>query len=177
MTRNKLTLYKKYIDDLIIVWNGNRDTLEQFLSKLNDNKKNINLVWKIDKKSVDFLDFNVSLEGDKVVTKTFFKEWTNSYLLINSCNFKPWLYNIPKGQLTRIKRNHTRGEDQLIQAEQIGARFKAKGYDNHWIEKQIQHVSEMNRTELLQKSSVSDIGLQYTAQKGSKTGSTTLAHP
>lgn len=68
----ELSLYKRYIDDLIIIWNGSREALENFLNKLNTNEKNIQLVWKIEEKSIDFLDLNISLEGNRIVTKTFF---------------------------------------------------------------------------------------------------------
>lgn len=39
-----------------------------------------------------------------------------------------------------------------MQAELIGARFKEKGYEDTWIDKQIQHVNEMDRTVMLQNN-------------------------
>lgn len=88
--------------------------MESFLNNLNNNDKNIYLVWKVDEKAVDFLDLNISIEEDKIVTKTIFKNVdANSYLSVDSCHFKPWLYNIPKGQLTRLKRNCTKGDDYI----------------------------------------------------------------
>lgn len=98
----ELTFYKRYIDDVFIVWNGKKDMLEAFLTKLNDNDKNIKLVWNISDQQVIFLDLNITLTGNTLTTKTHFKNIdTNSYLTMKSCHHKPWLYNIPKGQLVR----------------------------------------------------------------------------
>lgn len=89
-TPAELTLYKRYIDDVIIVWNGKKEGIGQFLNKLNMNEKNIHLSWNIDEKSVEFLDLKISLKGDKLVTKTFFKTVeTNSYLSVDSRHYKP----------------------------------------------------------------------------------------
>lgn len=89
-TPAELNVYKRFIDDVVIVWNGDRNTLEMFLNKLNDNDKNISLVWKIDEKEIDFLNLNISLEGQKIVTITHFKNVdANSYLSIDSCHYKP----------------------------------------------------------------------------------------
>lgn len=89
-TPPELMLYKRFIDDVVIVWNGDKHKLEMFLNKLDDNDRNINLVWKIDDKEINFLDLNISLEGQKIVTKTHFKNVdANSYLSIDSCHYKP----------------------------------------------------------------------------------------
>ncbi|XP_073468552.1 olfactory receptor 6N1-like [Aquarana catesbeiana] len=79
-TPAELTLYKRYIDDVIIVWNGKKEGLKQFLNKLNNNEKNIQWSWNIDEKSIGFLDLKIILERDKLITKTFFKNVHEDYL-------------------------------------------------------------------------------------------------
>lgn len=100
----ELMLYKRYIDDLIIVWNGSKKSLEEFLLKLDDNDKNIQLVWKIDEKSVDFLDLSINLEEDKVVIKTHLKNVdTNSYLSMDSCHLNCGCIIFPKDNWSELK--------------------------------------------------------------------------
>lgn len=54
---------------------------------------------------------------------------------INSCHYNPWLNNIPKGQLIRLRRNCTRKTDFLDQADVIRRRFPNKSYyDNKLIQ-------------------------------------------
>lgn len=134
----QLELYKRFIDDILIVWNGDKDSLEQFLIGLNQDDRNITLTWTIDTKQIQFLDLVISIENNQLTTKTYFKEVTrNSYLPITSCHHKPWLFNIPKGQLIRVKRNCTKESDYKIQADLIGRRFLEKGYDSEFIKQQI----------------------------------------
>ncbi|XP_073462117.1 uncharacterized protein [Aquarana catesbeiana] len=70
----QLELYKSFIDDIIIVWNGDRESLEQYLTTLNQNDKNISLTWKIDNKQIQFLDLDIIIENNRLITKTHFKE-------------------------------------------------------------------------------------------------------
>lgn len=77
--------------------------------------------------------------------KEEFKEVTrNSYLPITSCHHKPWLFNIPKGQLIRVQRNCTKESDYKIQADAVGKRFMEKGYDPEFINKQISLVQPLD---------------------------------
>lgn len=146
----QLELYKKFIDNILIVWNRDRDSLEQFLTGLNQNDRNIILTWKIYAKQIQFLDLDISIENNQLITKTHFKEVTrNSYLPITSCHHKPWLFNIPKGQLIRIRRNCMKGSDFKTQADLIGKRFMEKGYDSEFINQQILSVQSLDRMAMI----------------------------
>lgn len=49
-------------------------------------------MWNIIDKHINFLDLDITLEGNKLFTKTHFKNIDdNSYLSMNSCHFKLWL--------------------------------------------------------------------------------------
>lgn len=150
-TPPQLMLYKRYIDDLIIIWNGDRTTLEEFLDQLNTNDRNIALQWNIHEQHIDFLDLDIRIEGEKILTKTHFKSVDrNSYLSTNSCHFKHWLYNIPKGQLIRIKRNCTIEEDYKDQAHILKERFMKKGYSEMSLNNQINEVNHLSRNRMLE---------------------------
>lgn len=96
----ELSLYKRYIDDIIILWCGEKDTLSQYLEELNQNDRNIHLSWNISEEEVTYLDLVIRQENNKFWTKTHFKSVDrNSYLPIGSCHHINWLSNIPKGQL------------------------------------------------------------------------------
>lgn len=126
------------------------ESLEQFLTGLNQNNRNISLTWKIDDKQIQFLDLDISIDNNRLITKTHFKEVTrNSYLPITSCHHQPWLFNIPKGQLIRVRRNCTKESDYKIQADLVGKRFMDKGYDAEFINKQISSVQSLDRTTMI----------------------------
>lgn len=149
----ELTLYKRFIDDIFIVWNGSRESLKQFLHNLNQNDKNISLTWNISDTCVNFLDLDITIVDNALTTKTHFKNVdANSYISMRSCHHKSWLFNIPKGQLTRIRRNCTHDEVFKQQATFIGNRFKDKGYTDAFIHKQIETVTNLDRKVMLQGS-------------------------
>lgn len=56
----QLKMCKQYIDDVIIVWNGEISTLVDFLNKLNQNDKNITFAWEYDPKHTLFRSNNIS---------------------------------------------------------------------------------------------------------------------
>lgn len=67
-------------------------------------------------------------------TETYFKTVDrNGYIPINSCHYALWLLNIPKGQMMRLKRNCTEGNDFKEQASMIGQRFVQKGYQETFL--------------------------------------------
>lgn len=147
----ELRLYKRYIDDIFIIWVGDRDLLTSFFLKLNNNIKNIVLTWQIEEQSISFLDLEISRINNQYTTKTFFKNVDrNSYLPLSSCHHSNWLFNIPKGQLMRLRRNCTLEEDFYMQARMIGERFTSKGYDQEFIKDKIVEVGQMQRKELLE---------------------------
>lgn len=60
-----------------------------------------------------------------------------------------WLRNIPKGQLTRIRRNCTNIEDFNTQALVIRKKFVEKGYSEENLDRIIGNVASTSREELL----------------------------
>lgn len=59
------------------------------------------------------------------------------------------LFNIPKGQFMRLRRNCTNLGDYTLQAQKIGHIFVDKGYKREHIDEKIMEVADMNRTKLI----------------------------
>lgn len=72
-TFHQLLLYRRFIDDLIIIWAGDRESLIDFGHMLNMNNKNIKLSWEMSNKELNFLDLEIRVERDKLITQTYFK--------------------------------------------------------------------------------------------------------
>lgn len=93
----ELVIFKRYIDDIFNLWKGERNQLVCFFENLNKNDRNIRLSWDISEKIVSFLDVEIIQEEHKLTTITHFKNVDrNSYLCLESCHHRSWLYNIPK---------------------------------------------------------------------------------
>lgn len=59
-------MYKRYIDDVIIVRNGKENALVQYLNKLNQNNKNISFSWEYAMRQMHFSGSNYISDGWKV---------------------------------------------------------------------------------------------------------------
>ncbi|KAM8967064.1 collagen alpha-6(VI) chain [Pelodytes ibericus] len=112
-----LVLWRRYIDDVLIVWRGNRESLQDFVLHLNSNQHGLHFTSNIQDDTIDFLDLTLYIEDNKVLTKTYFKPSDgNGYIDYSSCHHPSWLNNIPKGQMMRLKRNCTSDGEFLGQS-------------------------------------------------------------
>lgn len=146
-TPPELLLYKRYTDDVIIVWRGSKGKRIIFLDGLNQNARNILLTWDISKTTISYLDLEIIQIDNKLITKTYFKSVDrNSYLSIESCHHKNWLYDIPKGQMLRLRLNCTNVIDYTEQPTKVGQRFINKGYDRRFIEETTKEILEMEKS-------------------------------
>lgn len=101
-----------------------------FFQKHNTNQKNINLTYEYYEKAIAFLDLDIILGENSIITKTIFKPVErNSYIPVDSCHYDPWLSNIPKGQLICLRRNCRSQSDFIEQAQLIGKKFIHRGYN------------------------------------------------
>lgn len=102
---SEITLYRRFIDDLILIWEGDQENLQNVKHNMNQNDRNIKLSWESSTEHIQFLDLDIIQREVGSTQKHFFKSTDhNSYIYqVNSCHFKPWLIN--RGQFKCIKRN------------------------------------------------------------------------
>lgn len=125
----QIKLYWRYIDDLIILWEGTVESFEKFLKEINHNEYGISFTGEWDYQQIDYLDLQVFKNGNELYTKTFFKSTDrNGYIPMSSCHPPKWKGNIPKGQLLRLRRKCRTLEDLDAQADTLIKTFEEKGY-------------------------------------------------
>ena len=106
--RIKPTFYRRYLDDLIIIWPGTLEELKEYNEFLNNIIPDITVTLKSHESQIDFLDTTIyrSKENNsKLFTKVFFKE-TDSHQLLHTSSFHPkhTCTGVLKSQLLRFKR-------------------------------------------------------------------------
>lgn len=145
-------MYRRYIDDLIILWEGTTETFEEFLEDLNTNRYGITFTGKWNHKLIDYLDLEIFKSGGALCTRTFFKTTDRSgYISTTSYHHPKWKSNVPKGKLLRIRRNCDIIEDFHTQADMLVKRFQEKGYEQDNLEKLKLEVLKMDRDALFRK--------------------------
>lgn len=147
----QLSCYRRYIDDLIMVWEGDMPSLQTFMDGLNANNKNIELTWTISYHQIIFLDLEI-FKGEGVFhTRNHFKTTDrNAYIPLTSCYHKSWLCNIPRGQFIRLRRNCTSDDDFLVQSQVLADRFKEKGYSEALVNAEIAKVLAIDRNTVVE---------------------------
>lgn len=91
----QLKYYRRFINDLLFIWEGSEESVYAFLSLLNTNGNNIHLDYQVSDKSINFLDVTNDKFGPTLNTKVYFKpiDW-NSYLSVKSGHHPAWIKNI-----------------------------------------------------------------------------------
>ena len=146
----ELTLWARYIDDILLLWDGPLDRLEGFMSELNLNQRGIQLKFEASQSEIHYLDLNVRISGNEFSTSTFFKVTDrNSFIPLGSCHHNQWLKAVPKSQYLRLRRNCSDPLEFSKQAKVLTDRFLEKGYDKRSLDETLETVSSIPRVDLL----------------------------
>lgn len=120
----EISLYKRYIEYIIILWDGTEDSLKSFLFNINNNRYGLQFTGSWDLYEQSFLDLVLMKSERFITTKTFFKETDrNSCIPTASCHHPKWLGGIPKGQLMRVRRNYDSLGEYMTQSDVVVANF------------------------------------------------------
>lgn len=150
----------RYIDHVLMVWQGSIEDLHTFIGQLNRNERSIHLTYTFDQTGISFLDLWITVEEGQLHTHTFRKETVANTLLHADSHHPHWLQNgIPVGHFLRIKRNCTKTEDYKKEGAEMYKRFRERGYSLGQIRKAKKKAAGRSRESLLQKEdSYEDLG-------------------
>lgn len=69
----ELCLWRRYIDDVLLLWDGDQASLESFFAQLNRNDRGISLQLEISCSEIHSLDLNSLVKNGRLTTNTHFK--------------------------------------------------------------------------------------------------------
>lgn len=148
---SKIILYKRFIDDLFILWDGNEEEAKAFVEILNSNPWDIKFTLNFGRDKIEFLDLVVSHDSEKFITSTYFKAVDiNSYLDYSSGHFKKWKQNVPYGQFRRVRKNCTNEKTFEVQSKTIAKRFLDKGYPKKLVQDAFEKAKALSQQECLE---------------------------
>uniref|UniRef100_A0A8C5R1Q4 Reverse transcriptase domain-containing protein n=1 Tax=Leptobrachium leishanense TaxID=445787 RepID=A0A8C5R1Q4_9ANUR len=150
--------WKRYIDDIFILWRGSRDTFVNFVERLNNNQLNLKFTYEIQEHTLNFLDFSVSRLPDGHVATTLFRKETATNNLLNWRSFHPLPLKrgIPRGQYIRLRRTCSSLDEFKLKAINLREMFKQKGYPNRCLKKAYQNALMIDRHLALQDKKTND---------------------
>lgn len=128
---NKPLFYRRYIDDVFIIWTDSEEDLQQLVADINKCHPTIKMTSEISKKSISYLDLDITIQGNRLQTTSHFKKTnTFSYLPGNSHHPNATKDGIFKGEIIRMLRNNTEREQYQKQTDFIRKKFEERNYQH-----------------------------------------------
>lgn len=146
-----IKLWRRYIDDVIMIWEDTQEVLMEFLTWINTRDDCLKFTCTADSKHLDFLDVTIFANHGTLQTKTFYKPTArNSMLSYKSFHPRPLRDNLPYGQFLRLRRNCSILEDYKKQAKELEGRLQERDYPIKTIRKCQKRARNQPRESLLE---------------------------
>lgn len=124
-----ITIWRRYIDDIFLIWENTEETLQQHLHWLNNNCFGLKFTMSTDHASISFLDLTIYHKGGVLLTKLYRKPTERNTLLSYKSNHPRALRDsLPYSQFLRIRRNCSEKDDYFLEASILSEKLKARGY-------------------------------------------------
>ncbi|KAL7388934.1 hypothetical protein ABVT39_016775 [Epinephelus coioides] len=148
---SKIKLYKRYIDDILLFWEGTQGELMDFVSHVNNSSRFLKFTCEYSFDKINFLDLTIHKEETGAIhTSIYRKDMERNSILHASSNHPRHLKdNIPAGQFLRLKRNCSDPDDFHSKTTIMANRFMERGYASNSIQKAIQRANSTPRSDLL----------------------------
>ena len=152
--REKIKFYKRYLDDILLIWDGSQTEFEEFFKLLNGFHRNLNFTCVPDfkNKTTTFLDVNVKIAGGCLTTDLYVKPTSaNQYLSPLSIHPGHICTNIPYSLAFRIKRICSEESDFEKQLDKLKTTLLARDYKSKVIDSAFNRVRALSRDFTLKK--------------------------
>ncbi|OCT57247.1 hypothetical protein XELAEV_18003757mg [Xenopus laevis] len=122
--------WHRYIDDIMLIWQGPKQLLNEFVAKLNVNNFNQQFTLNSDSSRLEFWDSEIKKDKQGELSTSLFRKKTasNSFLHARSMHPPKCIEGIPKGQYLILRRICSSDEDFKQEVYKLYQRFKARGY-------------------------------------------------
>ncbi|CAJ0952517.1 unnamed protein product, partial [Ranitomeya imitator] len=144
--------WRRYIDDVFLIWTGDVDTLLSFHTYLNSSLPGLTFSLSYDYTSMNFLDTTVIINASRNIETDLFVKSTdrNSLLKYDSCHPHHIKRALPKSQHDRVDRNVSNPDTSRLRHSEMSAKFR-KGGPLEYIAEEISQLND--RMVVVQRSS------------------------
>lgn len=140
-----ILLFKRYIDDIIIIYNNQDNTLPQTLKQLHETYQPLEITTKIGQQKITYLDTDLTIDyiHHKINTQLHIKPTSNkNYIPPTSLHPKPMLQNIIFNDFLRTNRLCNNQTDLLKHETTILQKATIAGYKKDKI-RQLQRTARL----------------------------------
>lgn len=144
--------YKRYIDDIFMIWQHSEAELLTFIEDFNLAHPSISLSHSYSTHSVNFLDVTVTVSQGRLQTSLYRKPTdTRQYLHFHSSHVRHCKTAIPYSQAHRFRRICTNQADFDSNCQELKTALLSQKYPEQVIDDAITRANQLNRTEILRK--------------------------
>lgn len=121
--------YRRYIDDIFMVWHDSPEELNHFVDHMNSVHPTIKFTKTVSNDEITYLDLDIYLQSNTIQTKTHFKTTNTFTYLHGKSNHPPSTFKgVTKGENIRILRNTSDENTYLNTMDFINNQFKRRRY-------------------------------------------------
>lgn len=148
-----LPLYKRYLDDCILIWDGSKEEFLEFVDLCNTIIPGIKFTWEFDRNKLIALDlilyrqFNDFSDRYDFLKFACYQKPLNkyNYLHYKSSHHPSVKAGFIKGELIRYVRNSSEEKDFKIIRSKFNNRLRRRGYPKKYIQQQFRSINYADR--------------------------------
>ena len=148
----KPSFYKRYIDDILILWPHSENDLKEFLLRLNSSHPSIKFTWEYSRDKITFLDVDIYKGPNFSITntldvKTHIKP-TNKQAYIHAQSHHPpgASKGVATGEMKRYLRTNSRIETFHMLKAKHKINLQKRGYSHKFIDLHTSKVKFLDRS-------------------------------
>ena len=144
-------LWKRFIDDIFIIWPHSEVELLQFLNHINTMHPTIQFEMEHSKNQVHFLDTTTFINKEQNLESTLYVKPTDICSLLHKQSFHPdtCKQSVIYSQALRYRRIITDNETLRTKLEKLNTNLIRRGYSIQEIDQQFQKVQQLSQTDAL----------------------------
>ena len=150
------TLWKRFIDDIFMVWPHGHTALHQFLEHINCLHETIKFTAQLLEKEISFLDTIIYVNKERKLESNLFIKPTDICTLLHKGSFHPnnCKNSVIFSQALRYRRVITADENLKLNLDKLKSNLIRRGYTLLEINKQFEKVSKLSQRDVLFKQSI-----------------------
>ncbi|KAJ1119551.1 hypothetical protein NDU88_007736 [Pleurodeles waltl] len=149
--RDQIKLLKRYLDDVLLIWTGNKEEALAFAVWLNGANPFLTFTMNIGDNKLPFFDLLIYEHDGGLATEVYYKPTDcNNLLQYQSFHPRALRDNLPVGQFLRLRRNCSSMTDYRKHADKLTTKLHTKDYPPHLVSRARKRARNNNRDQLLQ---------------------------
>ena len=156
----KPLIWKRYIDDIFMIWPHGTDSLHEFIDYMNDFHPTIKFQFSFSSKEVHFLDTTIYVTEEGELKSSLYTKPTDSSLLLHYTSHHP--FNCKSGviysQALRLRRIITDDDILHVHLHRLRLILLSRGFPLSIIPKQFNRILTTTQSQLLQTRSKKSLG-------------------